>query len=386
MNTNYLICKNQVYVEGVDIGQFESLKISANAHTLGNTAVMELPLYALGLNSTDGRASARIRKNLQTSKGNIIRPCAKIDIYLWYDYWDTSDNRIKSLDQVLVFSGFIEHVVEGFPAKIYLQDNSFILRFGSIEKAWNEEATVQKIVEECIPLAVKGFNEERRLLGFTTPIPELTYSLDKKNVQAKTTPLSLKNFAGSSPYDTIQRLMQLLVLYGGVGNDYKVFIGVGVTESTRPLVALSTTTNVIDRDLVPIDGRFVDYEVKVTGILANGRHYTATGGLGTSKTQKENSEFEKTYTESVRMHCVFNTVKDINKFADDMLKMLKGKRNSGRIKLLLYPKIEIMDWVTYTDTVFEELSGGYYVTGYDFDADDKGYYQTLEITDKVFML
>lgn len=389
MNANLVICRNEVYVEDVYVGQFESFECRANSRTLGNTATLTIPLYAIGADMS-GRARSRTRAVFVTESGerqeNLIRPCAQVEVWCWYESWNAQTGENEPQEKVKVFSGFIEHVSEGFPTKLYLQDNSFILRFGNIQKGWNEDATLKTIVEDCIPIAQEGFDKERERLGFTRSIPKLTYSVEEKNVQAVTTSLSFRNWGARSPFDTIQKLMQLLCLYGGVSQNFNVFIGAGVTESTRPIIKLDTTMNVIERDIVPIDGRFVDYDVKITGILSSGKQYTATGGYGTTKDRNSRSNFEKTYGESFRGFSTHNNVKGIQEFADNMLAMLKGFRNKGKITLLLYPKVEIMDWCTYTDTVFPELSGGYYVLDYEFKADHNGYFQNLSVTDKVFAL
>ena len=382
MNVNHVLCKNRVEVEGVDIGNFETFKMQASSRTLGNTAVLEIPLYAIGEDGFSGRASKRYRAGLEG-----IKVCSEVKVYLWYEWYDFSSASFVAEPEILKFSGWIEHIGQGFPSKIYLQDNAFILRFGSIEEAWDEDATVQKIMEDCIPIAQEAFDKERKSLGFTREVPRLTYSIEKKNVQAVTTSLSFRNWGGRSPHDTLQKLMQLMVMYGGVGDDFNVFIGVGVTESDRPLVALSTATNVIEREIIPVDGRFVDYDVKVFGILKNGRQYTATGGYMTSKSASQKSAFEKAALgETIRGHSTANTVDGIQEHADRMLKMLRENRNSGTMKLLLYPNLEIMDWVTYDDTIFEELSGSYYVLDYSFEASVNGYFQTIRATDKVFVL
>ena len=317
---------------------------------------------------------------------NIIKLNSQVNVFVWYESWDDSTNTYVILERVKVFTGFIAHIADGFPSKIYLQDNSFILRFGAIEKGWDEDATLQKIIEDCLPIAQEGFDAERKRFGFTRAIPKLTYSTEKKNVQAVTTPLSFRNWGGRSPFDTVQKLMQELVLYGGVSNDFNVFVGEGVTESTRPIIKLDTRYNIIEREIVPIDGRFVDYDVKVFGILKNGRQYTATGGSRTSKSAAEKSEFEQKYGEPIRGFSSNNTVEGIKDFADKLLVKLKGERNKGRLKLLLYPKLEIMDWVEYTDSVFEDLSGGYYILEYSFTADETGYYQNVSVTDQIYSL
>lgn len=371
MNSNLVICRNEVIVEDENVGQFQSFEVTSNRQTLGASAVLTIPLYAIGTSEQTGEARTRVRNVFAP---NVIKPCAKIEVFCWYE----GEEKLK------VFSGFIEHIGEGFPTKLYLQDNTYILRFGQIQKGWNEDATLQKIVKDCIPIAQEAFNKEREIMGLTMKIPELTYSTENKNVQAVTTSLSFRNWGARSPYDTIRKLMQLLVLYSGVSDDYNVFIGAGVEKSTRPIIGLDTRYNVVSRDIVPIDGRFVDYDVKVTGILSNGKQYTATGGYGTTRSRDSRSQFDKTYGESQRYFTILNNVSAIQNFADRMLEKLKGFKNKGTITLLLYPKIELMDWITYNDTLFPELSSGYYVLGYSFKADESGYFQTLQVTDQLY--
>lgn len=372
MNTNRVICRNEVFIEGESVGHFESFETNCNSRGLGKTATLTLPLYAIGV-SQSGEARSRMRN---VFSNNIIKPCAQVEVYCWYE----------GMERVLVFNGFIEHIGEGFPSKLYLQDNTFILRFGNIQKAWNENATLQQIASDCIPVAQEAFKNEREKYGFTRPIPELTYSVENKNVQAVTTSLSFRNWGARSPYETIKKLIQLLVLYGGVSDDYNLFIGAGVEDTTRPVVELDTRYNVIGRDIVPIDGRFVDYEVKITGILSNGKQYTATGGYTTSRSKDSKSEFQKTYGETYRGFSILNTPQAIQDFADRQLEMLRGFRNKGTLEMLLYPKINILDQVRYNDTIFPELSSLYYVLDYQFTANDSGYFQRLGVTDQIFAI
>lgn len=372
MNSNLVLCRNEVYIEDTFVGQFESFEVQANSRTLGKTATLTIPLYAIGA-SQNGEARSRMRN---VFSDNIVKPCAEVKVYCWYE----------GMEKTLVFTGFIEHISEGFPSRLYLQDNSFILRFGSIQKGWNEDATLQTIANDCIPIAVDGFKAEREKIGFTRAIPDITYSVEDKNVQAVTTSLSFRNWGGRSPFDTVQKLIQLLALYGGVTDDFNLYIGAGVEDTSRPVTELDTRYNVIERDIVPIDGRFVDYDVKITGILANGKQYTATGGYGTSKSKESKSDFEKSYGQSFRGFSVLNTPQAIQEFADRQLEMLRGFRNKGTLTLLLYPKINLLDQVNYNDTLFPELSSLYYVLDYTFRADERGFFQRLGVTDQIFAI
>ena len=382
--SNRVICRNEVFIEGESVGQFTSFSLRANYRTFGATGVLTIPLYAVGISSLDrgtqsstfsqGRARSRVRK---TFSSKFINICAEVEVYCWYEGYE----------KTLVFHGYIEHVLQGFPTKIYVRDGSFILRFGEVEKGWNSEATLQKIVSDCIPIAEKAFKAEREKYKMTHEVPALVYTDDTNNTQAVTTPLSFENFAqGRAPFEVLQHLMQQLVLFAGVTNDNKVYIGAGVQDTTREVINLDTRYNVIDRSITPTDGRFVSYDVKVTGVLKNGKKYTATGGLKTSRSTDQKSELDKITGESHRGFTLLDTAQGIQECADRMLAMLKGDRNKGKLTTLLYPKMQLLDHVGYNDTVFEENSGLYYVIGYTFEASERGYYQVLEVTDQVFVL
>lgn len=374
MNTNYLICRNEVYIENKYVGQFESFTVEANSRQLGRTAVLTIPLYAIGTGEQTGEARSRMR---EVFSDTVIKPCAQVRVVCWYDESGVS------MEKVTVFTGFIEHVSEGFPTKLYLQDNSFILRFGNIQKRWAENATLQTIANDCIPIAEEAFKDERKKQGLTGSVPSLTYNVTDKNVQAYTNALSFRNGIGRSPYETIQHLMSTLSLYGGVTDDFQLYVGAGVedTKGSTP-IGLDTRYNVIDRDIVPLDGRFIDFDVKITGVLANGKQYTATGGLKGGNTGKKKNPYGETF----RGFSILNTAEAIQEHADRQLEMLRRSRNKGSISLLLYPKIELFDQVRYTDSLFPELSALYYVLDYRFTADNNGYFQRLGVTDQIYAL
>lgn len=379
-NSNVVICKNEVLIEGVSVGQFESFTLKADRRTLGATAVLTIPLYAIGVETptSKGEAKARVRQTLLTDDRKLlIKPCAQVEVYCWYDGYD----------KVKVFSGYIEHIAEGFPSVLYLRDGSFILRFGAIKNTWSGDVTLRQITDKCIDVAWSAFKDERKKQGLTRSVPKLVYSTSGKNVQAVTTPISFDNFAsGRSPFEVIQYLMQLLVLYAGVDNDNNFYIGAGVADTTREVVKLSTKYNVISRNITPTDGRFVDYDVKVTGVLKSGKKFTATGGIKNTRSAESSSALDRLTGESYRGYSLANTEKGIQETADRLLAKLKGTYNKGTITLLLYPKCQVLDHVDYDDTVFNIFDAKYYVTGYSLTCNERGYFQTLEVTDRVFML
>lgn len=369
MNQNLVLCRNEVYIEDIFVGQFESFEVTSNSRQLSKTAVLTIPLYAIG-DGGKGEARSRMRSAF---KDTPIKPCAQVKVFCWYE----------GFDKVNVFTGFIEHISEGFPTKLYLQDNTFILRFGNIQKKWSENASLQTIANDCVPIAMKAFKEERERLGMTKPVPDLTYNVQGKNVQAFTRSLAFRNGIGRSPYETLQHLMSVLALYGGVTDDFQLFIGAGVADSSASQPKeLDTRFNVISREIVPLDGRFIDFDVKITGVLANGKQWTATGGLRKGAAETKREDFGETY----RGFSILSTKEGIQEHADRMLEMLRRSRNKGTITLLMYPKIGLLDQVRFTDTIFPELSALYYVLEYKFQASERGYFQQLNVTDQIFAL
>ena len=80
MNSNYLICRNEVYIEDIWVGQFESFVLTGNDKQLGDSAVLTLPLYAIGIEQ-QGEARSRMR---EVFKPNVIKPFAHVEVYMWY--------------------------------------------------------------------------------------------------------------------------------------------------------------------------------------------------------------------------------------------------------------------------------------------------------------
>ena len=376
--SNFFICRNRVVIEGENIGEFEGFTLDADWRTFSVTATLVLPMYALGAGgTTEGKASTRIRSK---AIRDLIKVCAEIDVYCWYE----------GLPEVRVFHGYIERIEQGFPSKLYLRDGSFILRFGSMKQAWSGNVTLAKVIDSCIPVAQEAFNEARKSAGLVRSTKPLKYSLDGKNVQAITDPFPFDNFAeGRSPFEVIQYLMQAVISIAGVSEDNEVWMGLGVQDSQRikrEIVKLSTRYNVIQRDIIRENGMFVDYDVQVTYLGEDGKMYTVTAASDQKVVSEQSSKLQKGFGEQHKAFCLFKKDGEAKGFADRLLASLKGERNKGDITTLLYPKMQLFDHVSYDDTVFDEYDAQYYVIGYKFTANTKGFYQKIEVTDKVFAL
>lgn len=377
--SNVVICRNRVEIEGIDVGQFETLSLSTRRGFVGTTGILTLPAYGIGITESgkssnqqtvvaSGTAKRRVRSKIEY--GKTIKVGAKVEIFCWYES-PQFDKPLKVFDTVKVFSGFIEQIAEGFPNKFYLRDATFILKFGRLEKAFNENAPLSTIINECINTSKEAFAQFRFNSELDAPVV-FDYSPTSKGLQLDDEGVAFNNFAaGRTPYQVIEYLAREMVMYAGCTVDNAFFFGYRGTKTIEPTVKLSTKTNVINRDIVGKDNRFVDYEVVVTSTDKEGKKVTgragSSGGVQIRKYVKPVGKL------------------DVTQFAKDILGSIEGVQNEGEITLLLYPKIEWLDVVDYEDTIFD-LSTQFFVMNYTFTANDKGYYQKLGVTDKVFMI
>lgn len=378
--SNVVICKNRVEIDGVDVGQFETLSLSAKRGSVGTTGIMTLPAYGIGVTealgggatqqSTVSSGSAKRRVRSKVEYDRTIKIGAKVEIFCWYES-PQFDEPLKVFDTVKVFSGFIEHIAEGFPVKFYLRDATFILKFGRIEKPFTENAPLSTIIGKCIDVAKEAYSKFYFESGFYAPV-EFHYDTASKGLQVDDEGVAFNNFAaGRTPYQVIEYLARELMMYAGCTVDNVFFFGYRGTKTVEPTAQLSTKTNIINRDIISQDSQFVDYEVVVTSTDKEGKKVTgragSAGGIQIRKYVKPVGKL------------------DCTQFAKDLLSSIEGVHNEGNVTLLLYPKVEWLDVVDYEDTIFD-LSAQFFVKDYTFTANDKGYYQKLSVTDKVFML
>ena len=123
---NYLICGNEVFVEGKSIGQFQSFESDETRENIVGTASIEMPFYTIAAKAAKevGRGSTiavqRVGKNTTTyirinpDDWN-IKTGARIQVYAWYH-----DNAVigQKFEKRLEFDGFIRDVIGGFPTVI----------------------------------------------------------------------------------------------------------------------------------------------------------------------------------------------------------------------------------------------------------------------------
>lgn len=364
MQGNFFECKNEVFIEDISIGQFETIEIEQSRDIFGDLCTITIPLYSIGIEpglSTPDRLR-------QVLEGIQIKPGAKIEIYTWYN--DSPFNGFV-YPKILQFSGFIAQVISGFPTTIKCQDNSYILRFGTIGRDWPAKQPLRDMIEYLLPISNEAFKEYRRNNNFDRPDNFQPLSFDETN--SSSLRFTMKAWRNISPYEALTKLMKMFTLYGKVFNNGLVYFGLGVTDRINNQIDLSTDRNVIERNIIPQNGLFTSYKVVINGLLADGTKYSYEAG-------DEEGEVERVPT-------VLSTPEGIKRFGDSVLQRLKGDRNSGEIKTILYPHCQLFDVCNYNDTLFQELSGVYYVIGRLFrGSSDEGYIQTLRATNEIFML
>lgn len=362
MRGTFFKCKNRVVIEGLEIGSAATIEMSEDRDSLANSCTITLPFYAIGY--VPGFATQeRVRVALENAQ---IRPGATIQIYTSY-YDDPVIG--NTFTEILQFSGFVKQVIDGFPTTIICEDMAFILRSGTINRDWRSATTIRQVIEYIAPIANDAFLAFREKQGFAEPDNFTKLYYDSTN--SADVVLALQVWKGVAPYDALSHMLKLFTLYGNVADDGAVYFGVGILDKFKRTVQLATNTNVIERKIVPRNRLFENFKVIVNG-LVEGRRYTFE--LGDSQAQPE------------KVFSPLNTVTGIQQYARSVMYKLKGDRNSGTITTILYPHVKLFDFVEYTDTLFPNFSGSYYVIGRSFTANSSGFRQVLTVTDEVFIL
>lgn len=363
MRGNVFKCSSRVIIEGNDVGPFEDIEVQQERDSLAQRCTLKLPIYAIGFNS--GLApSDRIRAKLADIN---IKPGASIQIYTWYESIEVLE---QEFEEVLQFSGFIKEIINGFPTTLICEDHAFILRFGTIGRDWKSRTSLGDMLEYLLPIANEGFEEFRDKQGFENNTAFNHLYFDQTN--SADVEFALQVFKNISPFDALEKLMRLFTLYAHVFDDGATYFGIGILEREKQTVILYTGANVIDRDIVPQSGLFVNYKVVVSGLVADGTRYTY--------------EYGDSEGTAERLFCPLNTTTGIEQYAHSVMERLRGDRNKGTITTVLYPDIRLFDYIQYEDSLYPDLDGGYYVIGRNFKGDGNGFIQTLTVTDELFIL
>lgn len=364
MRGNLFRVGNEVFIEGTSIGKFAEVNISEDRDNLADSVSVKVPVYAIGFQQGQP-PSQRIRAALE---GINIKPGARIDIDAWFYNNASLGQRFARLR---IFSGFIRQVIGGFPSTLICEDYSFILRFGTINRDWQSRTTLKDMIDYLCPISNKAFEDYRKAQGFSNPGDFPALSFDSSN--SASVEFALQTFKLISPFDALTKLLKMFTLYGYVTTEGKVYFGLGVKDKSKKNVQLATNTNVIGRDIVPTNGLFENYQVVVNALMADGTKYTY--------------EYGDSQGEPHRYFVPAKTTSLVEDTAKSIMARLKGNRNKGTIKTVLYPEVNMFDTVEFTDTLFPELSGTYYVIGRNLKCDEsEGFIQTLTVTDEMFIL
>lgn len=376
---NYLVCGNEVFVEGKSIGQFQSFEMEETRENIVGTASIEMPFYSIAVkaakevSSTSSISVQRVGKNTTTyirinPDDWHIKTGARIQVYTWYH---DNDQLGQKFDKRLEFDGFIRDVIGGFPTIIKCEDASFILKFGTVTKSWPNATKLATLLQEMCDTANDAFGKYRSENGLTAECPTLSH--DPKSMNGE---FVLKPATGVSPYDVLDKvIVGMYKLYGNTridGSKAMLYCGLGISESDSQTVELDTSVNVIGRDIVPSDMMFQNFRVIVRFLEE-----------GTMKTIEKGAENGLVYDVPFTPG---GNAQNMNNMALSVLAGLRANRNKGTITTLLYPHVRIYDYVNFTDTIFKSLSGGYYVIGRKLTCGKgRGYRQTLTVTNKTFL-
>ena len=255
MTGNYFECGNEVIVEGFSLGHFSSFNVSNSRDVIGATAEIKIPLYTISVTDKQRPVADSLRIGVD---GAQLATGARIEVYVWYKDNTTLQH---TFPKILAFSGFIRKVVSGFPTTIKCEDNSFILKFGQVNKSWSKMTPLKEVMNEVVPIANDAFAKFRKEAGLTGEFPSLSVA----ESESADVEFTLNVWKAIAPYEAISRFAEEYVLYGQVSNTGKVYVGTGATNTGRQTIKLSTRLNVINRDITPEDGLFTDYYVEING-------------------------------------------------------------------------------------------------------------------------
>lgn len=368
MKGNYLVCHNEIFVEGVSIGPFENMKTTGDRENLSTTAEIELPLYTIAAYE-DGRPpgedvplTRKVRVGIEMDK---LKTGAQIEVYAWYDCPEIDIN----FERTLIFKGYIRQVVGAFPSVIKCEDMSFPLRFGTVGTVWKNMSTLKDVVNAVLPISEKAFSEYRAKQGLDDNWTRITVASSELADAA----FDMKAWKDISPFDALQKLITLFAVFGNVDNEARLYIGAGQSAPTNKTVELSTKLNVIGCDLTTTNGLFENYSVTVTSRTSDGKLIKYTYG---------DPDGEAFPTRMMPL----NTEIGIKEFAKRLYYTLTGNRNAGTITTLLYPRAELFDFITFEHTLFPELSGDYVAIGVENNLDNDGFRQVINVTNKKFVI
>lgn len=383
MYGTYVICENELFVEGRSIGPVTSFSVVDNKDTVLGTCTIKLPIYMVGIYDVGGQQIInRQRINLDSLN---IKVGAYVELFAGYK----NDTRFSTaFPRLSIFRGYIRNISNGMPATIECEDLGFPLRFGSITKTWNGIAKLSSMLKLCVDEANRAFGAFREAQGLSVDFQKLSVAPDIAESE-----FYLTVWREARPIQGVEVLKNSFWLYAYVRRDASVYVGIGIDRGQAPAgIQLTTKLNVIDRNIVADDRMFTDYTVFVNGVDSTGKRIEASAGVGTPKTGKttssgkdEASQVTTPQGETYRVPFTrLRTQSDLDALARRVLKNLQGARNEGTITTLLYPEVNLFDVINYEDTVYTNLSGRYYVTARTVEGGAAGYRQRLTVTNETF--
>lgn len=361
---SHFVARTKVFIEGNDVGRLVSLSATFSRKNISAQCRIQLPFHLIRFKNGTRYYTSGSRI---TPSAILLQTGSMIEVVAWYESFG------KKLPDVTIFKGYVREVVDGYPATLVCEDLCFPLKFGSINKDWKTATQLQTAAKECIRIGNEAFIRYREARGFTdnSAVPLLKLA-ESESASAEFT---LGVYTGVSPHTALSHIMRLWNLYTNVDDSGNFYMGLGFTQAS-PLAAtvkLSGAINVVGRNIVPKESLFENYQVIVNGMTQNGNKISVQVG----DSYGERKEFS-------RISLV--TKEGLSSFACSVLNELKAAKNSGTITTLLYPVVNVLDYIEYDDTVFDSFSGSYYVIGKSYTIGDNGIRQELSVTNQKYAI
>lgn len=354
---NYFICENEVWVEGRKILNFVSFESNNTRDHLAERGELKIPIHTVAkLNNSGDIVTGMTIVDLARYN---IKVGAQIQVKA--KYRDIA--QVEFGEPLLIFDGFIKQIISGFPTTLILEDRTFILRFGKVDREWVQAAPLTEGLKYCCDVGNKAFKEFREVQGLTAQYTPLSIS-----PETATSEFNMKVWKGVAPFQVCERLMGMFRIFTGIDKDGNLYMGTGNTFPDKATIELDTRVNVIDRDIKPINGMFENYYVEVNSYI-NGKRVTAKAGDKEAASRIINLGYKPLKTEEGLKELAINTWNG-----------LRSATNAGTITTLLYPDVRMFDYVRYTDNLLPELNDRFYVIGIRISLGANGYRRVLTVT------
>lgn len=299
-----------------------SVEADNSVDNIGATCTITIPINARFVKNLDSPVIAPSR--------SIFKAGTPIKVIAWYDGYPVRT----------IFTGYVLNIIDGTPLRIVCEDESYLLRFGVMNKTW------------------KGKVRLKEILQYICTFSKCTLSTNI--VDSPFINFYLKRVSPKYALQQIKTDMGLIVTFI---NGKLICTRMTATQGTP--VKLDTAINVTGCDIQQPDDVFKDYAVEV-------RYKDSKGKVHSYKTKETSMEYRKFEINGMELI-------DVKKQAEAIESNLKAFQYEGTIGTKLYPAIDCFSLVSLANQQYPALNGTYVVKRTNIKCDENGFNCSLTV-------